>query len=105
MGEGSRAQSGPVTRTTETYRVLHSGSQEVTVAAAALHGGVGLSCKQVIVQAHPDNAQRVLVGNQYRQDIILVPGQSETIPVCNVSTVYVRAVAGTQIANWHAVEL
>ena len=105
MGRGSRAESGPVTRTTETYRVLHSGSQEVTTGAAALHGGVSLSCKQVIVQAHPDNAQRVLVGNLYRQDIILVPGQSETLPIDDVSKVFVRAVAGTQTVNWHAVEL
>ena len=99
-----RAQSGPVTRITEVYRVLHSNSVDVTTDAVQLHNGE-LSCKQVVVQAHPDNTQRILVGNQYRQDVILVPGQAETIPIGDVSTIWVRAVAGTQVVNWHAVEL
>jgi len=102
---GCDVQGGPATRVVETFSTLHSGSQEVTNAAGGLHGGVSLSCKQVIVQAHPDNTQRVLVGNLYRQDIILVPGQSETLPIDDVSKVFVRAVAGTQTVNWHAVEL
>ena len=101
----TKNQAGPVTRITEVYRVLHSGSQTVTTDAVALHNGVSLTCKQVIVQAHPDNTARVLIGNLYRQDVILVPGQAETIPIGNVSTVFVKAVAGTQVVNWHAVEL
>lgn len=101
----SRVVSGPVERVTETYSVIHSNRMNATIAAAQLNGGQRLDCKQVVVQAHPDNGGRVFVGNAMRQDVILVPGQSYTIPVCDVTLVWVRASAGVQVVNWNAVDL
>lgn len=58
---------------------------------------------KIIVQNDPNSADDVLVGNQWSQSIRLVPGQAETIPICDPRLIYVRAVTTLARVNVHAV--
>ena len=99
-GEDTLAQDGGAARVYSgaTGAVLHTFHGEFDQARAGRH-------VRDAGDVNGDGRADVVVGNQYRQDVILVPGQSETIPIGDVATVWVKAVSGTQRVAWHAVEL
>lgn len=56
--------------------------------------------REVIIQSDPTNTTNVLVGNSTAQEIVLLPGQSLTIPIISLSLIYVKMASGTGIVNW-----
>lgn len=75
-----------------------AGSLAVTVAAARL--STNQVCKGVTVQADPDNASDVLVGDNNAQTVQLTPGQMVFLAVSNVNLLYGRTASGTGYINW-----
>lgn len=102
---GKRATSGPMTRVTETYQVIFADTFTVGVAAVQVYvpapTAARLNAYTTLVQAHPDNSGRVLVGNQHNHPIVLEAGRSITIAV-DPSSVYVRGSEAGQVVNWLA---
>ncbi len=92
-----------VAAVTGAASTLYDGTQLVGVGAAALNGGTSRTCIEMTLQSDPDNTEHVYVGNSVSQSVQLVPGQAETIKIDDVAKVYVRAAAGSQRINWHAV--
>ena len=97
-----KVTGGAATRTVTTFNTILSGSQTVGVVPAALNNGTRADCFEVLVQSDPENDAWLVVGSNIRQDVILMPGQTETIPINGVSKVSVRARAGEQVVRWHA---
>ena len=96
--------------TGETYDDMYSGTAQALVASqvSLLNDTTVLSnripCWQVIVQADPDNAANIVVGESLHGcHIVLRAGESISIPVNEVGKIQVRAVAGTQTVNWLAI--
>jgi hypothetical protein len=57
---------------------------------------------EVIVQNSPNSANVVQVGNATGQFVELTAGQSITIPINDLSLVYVSSPAGAATVNWIA---
>lgn len=77
---------------------LYAGTLTTSTTAAALAASQAVS--EVLIQNDPDNTIDVLVGNAAAQPIQLKPGQSITIPVANLATVFVKSVSGTPTVNY-----
>jgi len=81
-------------------RALVSGTKLVTTTASALSSG---PCVEVVVQNDLLSGTGYLaVGSSTAQDVRLVVGASITIPIDDLSKVYVKAIGttGTQVVNW-----
>lgn len=100
-----RVQSGPMKRVTETYAIIFADTFTVGVDAQQVYVPAPparrLEAYTTLVQAHPDNAGNVLIGNAANHVIILVAGDSMTI-AADPSTIYVRGSAAGQVVNWIA---
>ena len=95
--------------TGETYDDMYSGTVQAPAAAqvSLLNDTTVLSnrilCWQVLVQADPDNTANIVVGESLHGcHIVLRAGESISIPINEVGKVQVRAISGTQTANWLA---
>jgi len=79
--------------------------ESAAVGAVALVGPPGIIVGQVMVQNDAGNAagEDVLVGNQNQQVWLLQPGDSVTIPVDRIGTVWVYYTAAGITINWLAV--
>ena len=97
----TRAIVNDQNRTTETYDTLHCG-RRVGGGVAPLAGlSPNTRIWQVIVQADPDNAASVFVGNANQQTFELLAGAAITIPIDGTHKVYVNIPAGNAV-NWLA---
>lgn len=76
--------------------------QKTGIGTTAVALGSSFPCQEVLVQAEHDNDDLIRVGTAGGQHIYLDVGQSVTLPISDVADVYVKAVAGTQKANWLA---
>lgn len=85
-----------------TCQTLLAGTQAAAAAAAALNGGVDLACQEVRVQADPDNAQDIFVGNAAVQPYELNAGDGVMIRINNVAKIFVLAPVGAPVVNWLA---
>lgn len=72
----------------------------VTTSAAILAADTEIS--NVIIQAHPDNSDYILVGNATGQYVIVYPAQSISIDIGNLNLIYLKANTGTQTVNYIA---
>lgn len=81
---------------------IYNWTMTVGVAATALRSR-SLLISSVVVQADPDNAGSVFVGDADGQAVELVAGTSETIPIDCPTKVYVRGSVAGQVVNVHAV--
>lgn len=79
---------------------LFAGVQTGTVTPAALNNGVSIPCREVLIQNQPINAINVLVGIQALRPIHLVPGDIVTIPIDDVSKVWIATPSGTSITGF-----
>ncbi len=79
---------------------LLAGTQSATTVAAALNSGTAAGCRQVLVQADPDNTVSVFVGNATTQPLELVPGDAATIGISDVAKVFVKTASSTATVNW-----
>lgn len=52
--------------------------------------------RELLLQAHPDNTENILVGNVDVQSIVLIPGDSFVIPIENPAQVYHKSSSGSQ---------
>ena len=59
---------------------------------------------EVLIQSDPANTTNLLVGDSAGQFVALTPGQSFTLPVFNLSLIYVKMASLTGIVNWFARE-
>ena len=87
----SQTQDAPI----ET--MLTGSNTGVVVTAAAIT--TSQSCLWVMLQAHPDNTGRILIGNSAGQTWVLVPGGVVTIPIDNVAKIIAKSASGTQVLN------
>lgn len=85
-----------------TNEILLDGTLTCTGVAVALPGAIH-RVTSVLVQADPNNAQDVFVGNENSQSVQLIPGATEAILIDQPNKIFIRADAGTQRVNWHAV--
>jgi hypothetical protein len=96
-------QRGAVLRTANAWDGLRSGTITATATAQPLSAD-HLPIMEVIVQNDPDGQTAVFVGDRRYQYYQLNGGASVTVPVCDLSLVYVRTAAGTATVNWLAGE-
>ena len=95
----TRAKVNDMVRDSETYDTLHCGRS--TTAGVHALANIGARIWQVILQADPDNAASVFVGNAAQQYFELTPGAALTIPIDSTNKVYVNITAGDAV-NWLA---
>lgn len=86
-----------------TNERLWDGALTATVTAAPLSIEVRGDVHSILVQADPDNAADVFIGNETSQSIQLAAGDTWQADLNSLTKVYVRAAAGTERVNWHAV--
>ncbi len=70
----------------------------ITTTAVAL--APSQFCRSLGLQADPDNLADVLVGDATNQNMQLSAGASLSIEVADPSTLFVKAVSGTQVVNF-----
>lgn len=58
------------------------------------------NAREFLIQSDTANTTNVLVGNADGQFVVLEPGQSISIPIFNLSNIYVKMVSGTGVVNW-----
>jgi len=74
-----------------------AGSVVSTVDAAALpQRDTGHAIRELLLQAHPDNTDNILVGNKDDQGIVLQPGDDFTLALDNPGACYHKAASGNQ---------
>ena len=101
-----RVQSGAPQRVRETYSELYCGTvNSAAVGLLQLVGPPGVVIGQVMVQNDPTNAvgQYVMVGNQHQQTWRLDPGDTVTVPVDQIGSVWVQYSDADIVVNWLAV--
>jgi len=99
----TKVERGACKRTANAWDGLRSGTITATTTAQPLSTN-NLPIMQVIVQNDPDGQTAVFVGDRRFQHYQLNGGDNVTIPVCDLSLVYVRTAAGTATVNWLAPE-
>jgi hypothetical protein len=80
----------------EGSQALYTWQATATTSPAALTSQV---CNEVVVQNDPGSSNDLYVGNSSSQVIVLVPGASIVIPVCNANLVYLKTATGTADVN------
>ena len=81
----------------------YSGPISVSTDAAitnTAHALVATPCRAVVLQADPDNAQDIFIGDEDSQPMQLVAGQSLSLRVPNLNRVFAKSASGTMILNW-----
>lgn len=58
------------------------------------------SIREVLVQSDPGNSTNVNVGSGIAQYVVLAPGQSISLPLNALSTIWVKMVSSTGTVNW-----
>lgn len=76
---------------------IGAGEANMVVTAAAIT--VSQECIWVLLQAHPDNTDNILIGNSATQTYVLIPGGTVTLPVPNVANIIGKSASGTQVLN------
>ena len=97
----TKLQRGAVLRTANAWDNFSTGTLTATAAPVAL-AATATPIMEVIVQNDPDSGEAAYVGNQFGQYFQLAAGANVTIPVCDLSLVYVTSVGGAAIINWIA---
>lgn len=93
------AQVYPIVRTTAASgRFTAEGTNTLSTTAEAL--AASAATWECLVQNDPDNTVDFLVGDATAQTIQLAPGQSITLPIQDVSSIWADAVSGTPVANY-----
>lgn len=97
----TKAQRGAVLRTANAWDNFTVGTVTATILGNALADSP-TAIMEVIVQNDPDSGEAAFVGNPFNQFFQLAAGAAVTIPVCDLSLVYVNSAAGTATINWMA---
>jgi hypothetical protein len=98
----TKIQRGAVLRTAGAYDSLTIWTIAVAFPAVPIYQEQ-LACLEVLAQNDPSSASNVLIGNEFGQSIVLVPGASITIPINNVNRVWAgTAPGGSATINWIA---
>ena len=77
-----------------------AGSTSGITTSAVVVSATQKNGREVLIQSDPANTTNVLVGSSTTQTIALTPGQSMTVPVFNLSLIYVKMASGTGTVNW-----
>jgi hypothetical protein len=101
----TKVEGGPVSRVANAWNGLRGGTLTATTTKQNLTVGVGnpatgkYQCVEVIVQNSPDSSNSVFVGDARYQEFELIAGASLTVPINDLSLVYVRTTTGTATVN------
>lgn len=88
----SQVQDAPI----ETFKT--GTNTNVTVTAEAIT--TSHKCLWVLLQAHPDNTDRILIGNSGDgQTYIMAAADTVVLPVDDVSKIIAKSASGTQVLN------
>lgn len=98
----TKIQRGTVIRTAGAYDGMTSGTIDILATGASRLALVPTPILEVVVQNDPSSQSNVKVGNKNRQDFVLIAGGNITIPINDLSEVYVRGVTGAATVNWIA---
>lgn len=74
----------------------------LTTTPQALAAEPQASCREVLVQSDPANMTNLNVGNSTNQFLVLTPGQSVSLPINNITSVWIKMASGTGTVNWLA---
>lgn len=85
-----------------SYKLYTGQVAGLTTVAARLAVEPQASIREVVIQADPANTTNVLVGTGVAQYLVLVPGQGLSIPMNNLTTIYIKMASGTGTVNWLA---
>lgn len=88
----------------ETYDKTHCGTRDYGTSQEPITDA-STPCFQVIIQADTGNTDSISVGNSAQGAYFsLAAGQALTIPINDLSKVFIQANAGTQTINWIAMQ-
>lgn len=85
-----------------SYKLFTGRITGLTTVAAALAVEPQASIREVVIQADPANTTNVLVGPVANQFLVLVPGQGLSVPLTNLTSIFVKMASGTGTVNWLA---
>jgi hypothetical protein len=93
--------TGQVKTVAEPSTTLYCNTKtDVGVSAAAIASTQ--ACRELVVQADPDNTVDIFIGNATTQTIQLKPGVAISIPCSDVALVYAKSASSTGTVNWLA---
>ncbi len=75
-----------------------SGTIQATTSSGTI--APATPCQKIVVQANPNNANNMRVGNSSVQGLILTAGSSVEIEVDDIEKIYVIGVGGTANVGW-----
>ena len=86
----------------QSYKLYTGQLTALGATPTPLAGAEAFSIREVVIQSAPSNTTNVLVGHATNQFLVLVPGQGLSIPLNNISSIYVKMASGTGTVNWLA---
>lgn len=98
-GDGTFSEATVSSLSDDVSTTLYAGTVALT-SGSAVAIAASQAVSEVIVQNDPDNTVDILIGNASSQPIQLKPGQSMTIPISNLSSVYAKSVSGTPTLSY-----
>lgn len=98
----TRINRGAVQRVANAYDSMTTGTLTVNSLAGVALAAVPTPILEVIVQNDPDSAVSVYVGPVTGQYFELIAGANITIPINDLSDVYVRTDGAAATVNWIA---
>jgi hypothetical protein len=78
--------------------VPYSKRASVTITATAL-GDASVNLTELMIQAHPDNTDNVLLGSATDQSWVVQPGEIVNWPIRNPALIWGKSSSGTQYVN------
>lgn len=99
----TKGTQGPLTGSYSTFTDMRGAHQtEIAAWPPVPLQATSLSVFQVMVQCDPTSVNLCVVGGQHGTWIVLAAGEALTLPINDVSAVYVRGQGGAAIINWVA---
>jgi hypothetical protein len=89
----TKAVQGRVSRVANAFDNMITGTINVTFPAQAIFQ-TQRRILEVLVQNDPDSTVNAMVGNEFGQYVVLIPGASIVIPISDLNKVHVGTGAG-----------
>ena len=98
----TKIERGAVQRTAGAYDSMFVGTKGVSYPGAPVWQEQK-PILEVVLQNDPSSQSNILIGNEFGQYVVIVPGASITVPINNLNRVYAATAPGNSATlNWIA---
>lgn len=97
----TKIDRGAVQRVAGAYDSIFTGTKSVAFPATPVWQEQ-MPILEVLLQNDPASAVNIVVGNAFGQHVVIVPGQSITVPINDLNDVRAGTLGGSATLNWIA---